>query len=204
MDIVKEHITPGIVSYLNVMEDPQQFISDLEGLVHINNLTWMPGTIKDVNESSSADTRITKSIREVEVISLPGYDRIPDLKLQGGVSVDVHNHLNNTVLNAVRDYAAEFGVQAYTTGEGWQLMKYGQGHHFGNHIDDSKSFPRTFSISYYLNDDYEGGEIEFPRFDIKIKPKANQAIIFPANYVYNHVVHPVTSGTRYTIVNWFE
>ena len=29
----KEHIAPGIVAYYDVMEDPQSFISDVEGLV---------------------------------------------------------------------------------------------------------------------------------------------------------------------------
>jgi predicted 2-oxoglutarate/Fe(II)-dependent dioxygenase YbiX len=108
------------------------------------------------------------------------------------------------LLNDVKDYASEFGVLAYATGENWQLLKYGKGHHFDNHIDDNKLNPRTFSVSYYLNNNYEGGEIEFPRFDLKIKPEANQAIVFPANYVYNHKIYPVTDGTRYTIVNWFE
>jgi predicted 2-oxoglutarate/Fe(II)-dependent dioxygenase YbiX len=59
-------------------------------------------------------------------------------------------------------------------------------------------------MSFYLNDDYEGGEIEFPRFGLQVKPEPNQMIMFPSNYVYNHVVNPVTSGTRYAIVAWFE
>jgi predicted 2-oxoglutarate/Fe(II)-dependent dioxygenase YbiX len=59
-------------------------------------------------------------------------------------------------------------------------------------------------MSFYLNDEYEGGEIEFSRFGLNVKPKANQAIFFPSNYVYNHTVHPVTSGTRYAVVGWWE
>jgi len=38
----------------------------------------------------------------------------------------------------------------------------------------------------YLNDDYEGGEICFPRFNIEYKPKANEFLVFPSTYVYNH------------------
>ena len=93
---------------------------------------------------------------------------------------------------------------AWSSNEGWQILKYGVGQHFVNHVDDSKGYPRTVSMSFYLNDNYEGGEIEFPRFGIQVKPEANQLIMFPSNYVYNHVVNPVTKGTRYAIVGWFE
>jgi hypothetical protein len=200
----KEHIAPGIIAYYDVMEDPQSFISDVEGLVEIKNLQWVPGHIRSVGDEAHIEHVVTTSIREVETIGLPAFDRVPDLKKNGGIALDLHEFLNKNVLPTAVDYAAEFGIQPYATGENWQILKYGMGHHFDNHIDDNKAFPRTFSISYYLNDDYEGGEIEFPRFGIKIKPEANQAIVFAANYVYNHKIYPVTGGTRYAIVNWFE
>jgi Rps23 Pro-64 3,4-dihydroxylase Tpa1-like proline 4-hydroxylase len=59
-------------------------------------------------------------------------------------------------------------------------------------------------MSFFLNDDYEGGEIEFTRFGLSIKPKANQAVFFPSNYVYSHSVNSVVSGVRYSIVGWWE
>lgn len=204
MTFRKEYIAPGIVSYYDVLEDPKGFISDVEGLVEIKNLQWIPGTIRDVGSEATVADRVTSSVREVETIGIPAYGRNPDLRLQGGPTLDIHNYLDDTLLNVAKDYASEFGILPYANGENWQLLRYGQGHHFDNHIDDNKVYPRTFSMSYYLNDDYEGGEIEFPRFDIKIKPEANQAIMFAANYVYNHKIYPVTNGTRYTIVNWFE
>jgi hypothetical protein len=204
MDFYKEPLAPGIVAFHNVLKDPQEFISDLEGLVEINNLAWVPGTTRDVNADGSTPNVVTTSVRDVEVISLPNFEKNPDLRAQGGTQVYVHNFLHENLYPVVTEYAREHGVISYANGEGWQLLKYGEGHHFGNHVDDNKMYPRTFSLSYYLNDDYEGGEIEFPRFGLKIKPVANQLIMFPANYVYNHIVHPVTSGTRYAVVNWFE
>ena len=59
-------------------------------------------------------------------------------------------------------------------------------------------------MCFYLNEDYHGGEIEFTRFNLKIKPKENQMIIFPSNYIYNHVVNPVIKGKRYVIVGWWN
>lgn len=203
MDIKKEYLAPGIVAYHDVLESPLDFISDVEGLVEINNLQWTPGSTGNANDFS--ENKVTTSIRDVETIGLLPFDRKPELmQTSNGPGLQLHSYLNEFVRPVVLDYAVEHGISGYATGENWQILKYGKGHHFANHVDDSKAYPRTFSISYYLNNDYEGGEIEFPRFDLKIKPEANQAIMFPANYVYNHIVHPVTSGTRYAVVNWFE
>jgi predicted 2-oxoglutarate/Fe(II)-dependent dioxygenase YbiX len=57
---------------------------------------------------------------------------------------------------------------------------------------------------YYINDDYTGGEISFPRFNLTYKPVANEFIVFPSNYIYNHSVLPVIEGTRYAVVSWLK
>ena len=199
----KEILAPGIMAYYDVLEDPQGFINDIEGLVEIKNLSWQLGTVGDIGDTT-ASYKVDEKVRVVETIGISAYDRNPLLKNQGGAGVQIHEFLNESLYPTIRDYAAEHGCLAYATGESWQILKYGAGHHFENHVDDNKGMPRTFSISYYLNDDYEGGEIEFPRFGLKVKPKANMAILFAANYVYNHKIYPVTDGLRYTVVNWFE
>ena len=72
----------------------------------------------------------------------------------------------------------------------------------------SKIFPNMWSghlaCLIYLNDDYEGGEIYFPRQDISIKPKAGTLITFPGSLHYIHGVNKITSGTRYTITEWLS
>lgn len=62
---------------------------------------------------------------------------------------------------------------------------------------------RKFGCVYYLNDDYEGGEIWFPNFDISIKPKPNTMIFFPGNITHLHGVRNVTKGTRHTIASFW-
>lgn len=204
MDFYKEPLAPGIIVYHNVLENPKGFISDVEGLVEINNLEWVSGSSSDAN-LATGESSVTQKIRDVHAINIPSYNRHPHLREQGGSpTLFVHEFLMEHVYPIASDYATDHGILSYASGENWQLLKYGKGQHFVNHVDDSKAYPRTFSMSFYLNDDYEGGEIEFPRFDLKIKPGENMAIMFPANYVYNHIVHPVLEGTRYTVVNWFE
>jgi|TARA_R110002153_G_scaffold273763_1_gene445542 hypothetical protein len=62
---------------------------------------------------------------------------------------------------------------------------------------------RNFSVIVALNDDYEGGEIIFPRRDIKVKLKAGEAIIFPPYWTHVHYTNDLNGTYRYTINTWF-
>jgi predicted 2-oxoglutarate/Fe(II)-dependent dioxygenase YbiX len=57
----------------------------------------------------------------------------------------------------------------------------------------------AFTTVTYLNDDYEGGEIEFTDLNISLKPKAGSTIMFPASV--KHQVKEVLSGVRYMSTN---
>lgn len=52
---------------------------------------------------------------------------------------------------------------------------------------------------FYVNDDYEGGELYFPEQGIEFKPKAGAAYFFPGDMNYIHGVRPIQSGIRYTV-----
>lgn len=49
----------------------------------------------------------------------------------------------------------------------------------------------------YFNDDFDGGEIYFPKFDIRIKPEPGMLVGFPASHHYLHGVAKVENGNRY-------
>ena len=56
-------------------------------------------------------------------------------------------------------------------------------------------------MSLVLNDDYEGGELYFPEYGIKVKPKANTAVIFPG--INTHQVLEVKKGNRMAMITFF-
>jgi hypothetical protein len=62
-----------------------------------------------------------------------------------------------------------------------------------------------YSIIYYINDDYEGGEFNMPKMGLKFKPIANSVLLFTHsdNEDMAHEVLPVTSGTRYVSQSWY-
>jgi Rps23 Pro-64 3,4-dihydroxylase Tpa1-like proline 4-hydroxylase len=85
-----------------------------------------------------------------------------------------------------------------------QLLTYPKGNFYKTHIDHFRSSPRTLSIVFLVNDNYEGGELCFELFNetIKIPKKQNSLIIWPSNFQYPHKVLPVSKGERYSIVSW--
>lgn len=88
--------------------------------------------------------------------------------------------------------------------EGLAILKYSDGSEYHLHVDGTPQNRRQMSMVAYFNDDYIGGELEFPNFNIKLKPTAGSLILFPSNYAYAHIAHPVTGGTKYSMVTWFE
>jgi hypothetical protein len=51
---------------------------------------------------------------------------------------------------------------------------------------------------FYINDDYVGGELYFPKQNIVFKTKARGAYFFPGDMNYIHGVNKVKEGCRYT------
>lgn len=76
--------------------------------------------------------------------------------------------------------------------------------HEGDNAGKPNDFP-WYDIAglFYLNDDYEGGELYFPNQGIQFKPKAGAAYFFPGDLNYIHGVTEITSGIRYVIPFFF-
>lgn len=70
--------------------------------------------------------------------------------------------------------------------------------HEGENRGKPNDFP-YYDIAglFYINDDYEGGELYFPNQGIQFKPKAGAAYFFPGDMHYIHGVTEIRSGIRY-------
>lgn len=100
----------------------------------------------------------------------------------------------------VQDYGAYWGV-GVNFYEAFNFVKYdGAGTHFKVHADHGPAYVTTISVVAYINDNYEGGELYFPRFDLTIKPKKGDIVVFPSTYIYEHASQDMISGTKYSIV----
>lgn len=118
---------------------------------------------------------------------------------------EINNDFHLTLNSGVSWYMKQFisGDPIYFS-EPFNVLKYKGGEKYDAHYDGSTGTARSVSAILYLNDNYEGGELEFVNFNIKIKPVAGTLYLFPSNYAYSHIAHPVQSGTKYAIVTWMH
>jgi predicted 2-oxoglutarate/Fe(II)-dependent dioxygenase YbiX len=66
-----------------------------------------------------------------------------------------------------------------------------------------KNSENDWSGLLYLNDEYEGGTLEFPEENFHIKPNPGTFIFFQGSHDLPHKVSKVTKGQRNVIVSFF-
>ena len=112
----------------------------------------------------------------------------------------IHKTSFDAFYPAVEDYGQYWGV-VMRYYEVFNFVKYeGTGQHFAVHADHGPAYVTTVSAVGYLNDDYEGGELIFPRFDLKIKPEPGDLVVFPSTFIYEHSSEPIINGDKYSVV----
>lgn len=91
--------------------------------------------------------------------------------------------------------------------DGWEVMRYEAGQKFDLHVDaiagHGRWGDRQLSALLWLSDDFAGGETEFPRQGVSLKPKAGTVAMFPPFWTHPHAAAPVESGVKYVVVGWF-
>jgi hypothetical protein len=179
-----KELAPGIVVFDNIFPDSMDFIKEIAR----QDIQWRPAEVGIDDKTSGVKT----SARDTDIIVLQD---TPDIL--GDLTRSFRSHMMPCLIEYRNLYGA--GIEEY---QDPQLLRYGLGQKFIDHIDDSPRLTRRISLTYYLNDDYEGGDVEFRRFGLRFKAQKNQLLLFPSNFVYNHQVHPVTDGLRYVIVQW--
>ena len=87
----------------------------------------------------------------------------------------------------------------------FQFTEYKIGEYYHWHIDSGLTFPdRFYSTVIQLNDDYTGGELEVKE-DNEVNTLTRgigNLYMFPSNYI--HRVKPISTGIRYSLVNWVK
>lgn len=104
--------------------------------------------------------------------------------------------------------------------EDMQVVAYPEGGYYNPHFDASfhpdvipnmnrGCGPRLYTFLIYLNDDFEGGETDFPEIGVKIVPKKGKAILFQnidaSQDLIPESMHagcPVKSGTKWIANKW--
>lgn len=114
--------------------------------------------------------------------------------------VSIDNRLKNTLNQNIK-----IKDNTLTGLSRYQLTQYGVGEYYGWHIDsdNNKNKNRYCSIVIQLNNEYEGGDLEFKDVngnEIKFERGVGNLHIFFSDIL--HRVTPITEGVRHSLVNW--
>lgn len=178
----------------NVWPNPQQTIQVVESLAQDSNsgISWLRAGTVGRGAYQDARTNLSMDITYLSDIT------------QNALIQNINNAFYTALLATSNSYAKRFNIWEPLFHEGYQLLKYRGGEEYKAHYDGGTDIGRCISALCYLNSDYEGGELEFVNFGIKIKPEPGMMILFPSNYAYTHIAHPVISGTKYALVTWIK
>jgi hypothetical protein len=89
----------------------------------------------------------------------------------------------------------------------FNIQKYDTGGHFNTlHSERTNisSLQRILVWMTYLNDMPNGGETEFPFFDLKITPEKGKTLIWPAEWTHAHRGTVVNEGPKFIITGWMH
>lgn len=184
-NFLPEDICDEYIEYINKQQEIDLSVFDAEATNKTGQISW----------------EVDKKTRNTQTV---------DIDPIKGVVVDLMRH-------AVRDYINPYFNVQIKDSELPQILVYHPGGHYRPHIDGETLFndgsgtlswkrnvDRDISLVIYLNNDFEGGEIVFPKQALSIKPRKGMLIAFPSNHHFLHGVNPVVTGVRYAIVDWFS
>lgn len=106
--------------------------------------------------------------------------------------------------NAMRAYKNKFPLLDVEQDSGYDLLRYRVKGRYGQHTDSCTRYLRTLSCSFALNDNFAGGAWSLFDGAVQFNVPAGAAVMFPSSFMFPHEILPVTAGTRYSIVTWFN
>lgn len=181
--------------YENAWPDPQKTIDQLEQLTinhHLTGVYWQKA--ETLGQGAYQEARTNKLMQLTHLTNVTN----------NGVLKNINNIFYTLLLATSNSYGRRFDIHDSFFHEGYNVLKYESGQEYKAHYDGGTGVGRCISAICYLNNDYVGGELEFVNFGIKIKPEPGMMILFPSNYAYRHIAHPIIEGTKYALVTWIR
>lgn len=193
----------GMVYYKNAIQQADQVIGSIE-YIQDQLDSGVKSAAQSWHEWNGANPELEKFCKrhfmiEPKNISRldPLYDHIAFIyeKIFGGIETAFSHYSNQLYPHASQNIKSSEGLLS--------ILKYGKTGYLPEHQDQGVS-SRVLSTVAYLNDNYVGGEIEFPHVGITIKPEAGSIIFFPSNFVFTHTVKEIKDGYRYSVPQWYH
>ena len=123
--------------------------------------------------------------------------------------IDIASCINRYLHDAFKTYRNEVFELDYMNLESYRVKVQrtlsGEGYHTWHCEQDGKfNDTRIMTWSLFLNDVKEGGETEFLKQGIRIKPEAGMFAFWPGAFMYQHRGNPPISGAKYIATGWYN
>lgn len=180
----------------------EQYVKVYTNLVDKEICREFSEKIRDEKQKNEFDSPMTNLLRTGEYVNL--FAVKPEFKeFSNRVIRNISSEVGERYIKDVRPFYYAYGNKLSTSDA--HVLDYSKDDFFRIHHDhyaESLNFSRLLTVCVYLNEDYEGGYLEFPSIGKTYGFKTGDVIVFPSNWMYYHGVTPITSGNRYTIVFW--
>jgi hypothetical protein len=117
-----------------------------------------------------------------------------------GTAFILHQQLESVFKSTYRKFLKMYNSSGFSPRPNFIMTKIGPRENFMSHqdfnIDDPEDEITGYVAVYYLNDEFEGGELYFDDLDITYKPIAGTVIVFPVHLW--HRIKTVDGTHRYT------
>jgi hypothetical protein len=184
--------TPDIVSYENFLttQECKTIIDILNEAVKRNTIEWMP--ISFYESYSSVLIKDNDPLLEEFGLSSTYFSDL-EIKMRNCVA-EVHGLNPDTVVKI-----------------GFHTQKWEPGAYARIHSDNTDEqghtgpFARSkYAAFVYLNDDFEGGQLHFPKQELTITPKVGLCAAFDGGFNNMHEVTLITKGIRWTLGSFWD
>lgn len=192
------NLAPCINLYTDIY-DASKFLELIEAEASQDwpRLEWSRSTVISDNTQSDLEYRSSLSMSLRPIMTKEELVELKETKEEFGA---LFKHIDECIW----DYRNTYDLPL-TVHEVMSVLKYEGNAEYRFHWDagPGDAALRVLSMVAFLNDDYVGGELEFPHFELKITPQKGSVVLFPSSYPYAHIAHPVTTGVKYSLVTWF-
>ena len=188
----KNRITKDIVVYENFIDadTAAKLVKVLDKHAELGLITWMPISFYE----SYSSVLPQDNDEHVENEGLPS---------------DIFSQMKQGIIEAVasvHDLDPKIISQIGYHTQKWEPGAYARKHSDNTDAEgNSGAFTRSrYAAFLYLNDDFEGGMLQFPDRDISLQPKVGMLAAFDGGFNNMHEVTLITSGVRYTLGSFWD
>lgn len=154
----------------------------------------------------------TPWLEQAKVVDLEGRERLDPIR--DAKASNIPNLTEDLVVQAINRCIAAASGTDVRWGEPISILRYAPGQQYRPHHDgygsSSKAF-RQLTALIWLNDDFAGGETDFPDLEVRVRGGVGDMLVFrntdergEIDIRMSHAGLPVTSGVKWMASRWIR